>query len=109
MTFLDSAVWAGKFLSDGWEDSPRERPVVDTRAGIDPLAGPGQAVDMVGAVAGAEHHRPPGAIVEPQLALRLIGGWGAAGRAAEAKIDIADIRVGGQRGRRCDLAKQRQC
>src|SRR5689334_10831797 len=60
---------------------------------------------MIHAIAGLKHHRPPDAGVEPELALRFIGGWRAAWRATEAKISIADIGVGGQRGRRRNLAK----
>lgn len=29
MTLLDSAVWGGKFSSDGWQGSPTEQPVTE--------------------------------------------------------------------------------
>ncbi|MFF7149854.1 aldehyde dehydrogenase family protein [Streptomyces jietaisiensis] len=33
MTFLDSDLWAGRFLSEGWEDAPRTRAVVEPATG----------------------------------------------------------------------------
>ncbi|MEV4049508.1 aldehyde dehydrogenase family protein, partial [Streptomyces sp. NPDC049744] len=33
MTLLDSAVWGGKFHSDGWQDSPTEQPVTEPATG----------------------------------------------------------------------------
>ncbi|MGW0301469.1 aldehyde dehydrogenase family protein, partial [Streptomyces anthocyanicus] len=33
MTLLDSAVWGGKFSSDGWQGSPTEQPVTEPATG----------------------------------------------------------------------------